>query len=76
MRAFAAKLDNDVYERMKAAYPEHIRPVARAVFCTETLGSPQLIPRCVEILLERGELKPLTDIQRKSAFSVLCVCGE
>lgn len=76
VRAFAAKLDNDVYERMKAAYPEHIRPVARAVFCTETLGSPQLIPRCVEILLERGELKPLTDIQRKSAFSVLCVCGE
>lgn len=76
VRAFAEKLDNNVYERIKAAYPEHMRPVAKAVFCTETLGSPQLIPRCVEKLLENGELKPLSDIQRKSAFSVLCVCEE
>lgn len=76
VRAFAARLDEDFYERMKSAYPEHMRPVAKAVFCTETLGSPQLIPRCVEKLLKKGELKPLTDIQRKSAFSVLCVCEE
>lgn len=73
LKEYAAALDEKVYELMKVGYPEHIRPVAKAVFCTETLGSPLLIPRCVEKLLKKGELKPLTDIQRKSVFSVLCV---
>lgn len=73
LKEYAAALDEEVYELMKNAYPEHIRPVAKAVFCTETLGSPMLIPRCVEKLLETGELKPLDDVRRKSVFSVLCV---
>ena len=73
LKEYAAALDKNVYDLMKVGYPENIRPVAKAVFCTGILGSPMLIPRCVEKLLERGELKPLTDIQRKSAFSVVCV---
>ena len=70
---FAKSIDDELFELQKTAYPEHIRPIAKTVFCTGTLGSPMLIPRCVEKLLEKGELKPLTDIQRKSVFSVLCV---
>ncbi|MCX4355573.1 MAG: hypothetical protein OSJ43_05025 [Oscillospiraceae bacterium] len=32
--------------------------------------------RVVEKLLEKGVLKPLADIQHKSAFSVLCISSE
>lgn len=71
IREYSDKLDGEIFDLMKNAYPEHIRPVVKAVFCTETLGDPELIPRCVEKLLERGELKPLTDIQRKAALSVM-----
>ncbi|MDE6728070.1 MAG: RNA polymerase sigma factor [Oscillospiraceae bacterium] len=75
-RKYAAALDENIYDLMKVGYPEHIRPVAKAVFCTETLGSAMLIPRCIEKLLEKGKLKPLTDIQRKSVFSVLCLSDD
>lgn len=73
LKEYAAALDENIYDLMKVGYPEHIRPVAKAVFCTETLGSAMLIPRCIEKLLEKGELKPLTDIQRKSVFSIVCM---
>ena len=76
LRAFAKKLDGNVCERMKDDYPEHILPVANSIFGTDQLGCAQLIPRCVEKLLASGVLKPLTDIQRKSAFAVLNVCGD
>ncbi|MCM1166249.1 MAG: hypothetical protein NC401_09615, partial [Ruminococcus sp.] len=73
LREYADKLDGEIFDLMKNAYPEHIQPLVKAVFCTETLGNPDIIPRCVEKLLEKGLLSPLTDIQRKAAFSVLCM---
>lgn len=76
LREYAAALDENIYDLMKVGYPEHIRPVAKAVFCTETLGSAMLIPRCIEKLLEKSELKPLNDIQRKSVFSIVCMRNE
>lgn len=76
LRAFAKKFDNDIYERIKGDYPEHILPAVKAIFSINQLGCAQLIPRCVEKLLANGLLKPLTDIQRKSAFSVLCICED
>lgn len=73
MRAFGHTLDSDCFELMKNAFPEHIRRAAKAMYCTNQISSSQLVPRCVEKLLEKGELKPLTDIQRKSVFSILCM---
>lgn len=71
LRAFGHTLDSDCFELVKNAFPEHIRRAAKAIHCTNLISSAQLVPRCVEKLLEKGELKPLTDIQRKSVFSIL-----
>ena len=76
LRAFAKKFDSDIYERIKGDYPEHMRPAAQSIFSINQLGAAQLIPRCVEKMLANGALKPLTDVQRKSAFSVLCICED
>ena len=73
LRAFAHKLDSDCFELMKNAYPEHMLPAAMAINCVNRISSSELIPRCVEKLLEKGELKPLNDIQRKTAYSILCI---
>ncbi len=73
LRAFAHKLDSDCFKLMKNAYPEHMLPAAMAINCVNRISSSELVPRCVEKLLEMGELKPLTDIQRKSAYSILCM---
>lgn len=73
LRQFAKKLDNDCFALMNNAYPEHMLPAARAMECANLISSSELVPRCVEKLLEKGELKPLTDIQRKSAYSILCM---
>lgn len=70
---FAKSLDDELFELQKNAYPEHIRRAAKAMYGTNQINSSQLVPRCVEKLLENGELKPLTDIQRKSVFSILCM---
>lgn len=76
LRGFAKKLDDDIFERIKGDYPEHMLPAAKSIFNTNQLGAAQLIPRCVEKMLANGVLKPLTDVQRKSAFSVLCICED
>lgn len=73
MRKFAKKLDEDTFELQKNAYPEHMLPAAKRINCGDRISSSELVPRCVEKLLEKGELKPLTDIQRKSVFSILCI---
>lgn len=73
LREFTKKLDDDYFELIKNAYPEHILPAVRVMQCTNRISNPELVPRCVEKLLEKGELKPLTDIQRKSAYSILCM---
>lgn len=73
LRTFGHTLDSDCFELVKNAFPEHIRRAAKAIHCTNLISSSQLVPRCVEKLLEKGELKPLTDIQRKSVFSIVCL---
>lgn len=73
MREFAKKLDNDYFGLVKNAYPEHMLPAAKAIFCNNQISNSELVPRCIEKLLEKGELEPLTDIQRKSVYSILCM---
>ena len=40
---------------------------------TDRLGTMKMLPRVIEKLLDLGLLKPLTDIQKKSVFSILCL---
>ncbi len=76
LRKFAKSLDDEFFELQKNAYPEHMLPAAKALCYTNRISASELVPRCVEKLLEKGLLKPLTDIQRKSAFSILCMCSK
>lgn len=73
IRQLAKQMDEEAFAALKNNYPEHMRPVLKNIHCTNVISNPQMIPRTVEKLLEKGLLKPLTDIQRKSAFSVLCI---
>ena len=70
---FAKEMDEAFYTENKRRYPEHILPVAKAVWCTNTIGSPTMLPRIIEKLLEKRLLDPLSDIQRKSVFSIICL---
>ena len=76
IRQLAKQMDEEEFAALKNNYPEHIHPVLELVTCTNIISSPHMIPRVVEKLLEKGLLKPLTDIQRKSAFSILCMNAE
>ncbi len=76
LRDFTRNLDKEFFALMNNAYPEHMLPAARAIYCTNRISASELVPRCVEKLFETGELKPLTDIQRKSAFSILYMRGK
>lgn len=73
IRQLSKQMDEEAFAAFKNNYPEHMRPVLKSIHCTNVISNPQMIPRAVEKLLEKGLLKPLTDIQRKSAFSVLCI---
>lgn len=51
-------------------HPAHMHAFLKEWY-TNVLGAMTMLPRVIERLLESGELKPLTDIQKKSVFSVL-----
>ena len=70
---FSKEMDEAFYTENKKRYPEHVFPVAKAVWCTNTIASPTMLPRMIEKLLEKGLLEPLSDIQRKSVFSIICL---
>ncbi len=76
IRQLAKQMDEEKFAALKNNYPEHMRPVLKCIHCTNVISNPCMIPRMVEKLLEKGLLKPLTDIQRKSVFSVLCMNAE
>lgn len=76
IRQLAKQMDEEEFAALKNNYPEHIHPVLELMTCTNIISNPHMIPRVVEKLLEKGLLKPLTDIQRKSAFSILCMNAE
>ena len=73
LRGFSQKLDREIFARRKNAYPERMHRAVKLLFCTDQLGDPELIPRCIEKLLAGGLLQPLTDVQRKAVLAVLCV---
>ncbi len=72
IKEYAKQLDAERFKMLNPYYPEHIHTLLRQQ-CSASLSNPTLIPRTVEKLLEKGLLQPLTDIQRKAVFSVLCL---
>lgn len=76
IRELAERMDKEQFEAWKSHYPEHMHKTLEYIHCTNVISNPCIIPRTVEKLLKKGLLKPLTDIQRKSVFSVLCVNAE
>ncbi|MDE6030012.1 MAG: sigma-70 family RNA polymerase sigma factor [Oscillospiraceae bacterium] len=70
------QMDDEAFAALKNNYPEHMHTVLKNMTCTNVIGGSQMVPRVVEKMLEKGMLKPLTDIQRKSVFSVLCLNAE
>ena len=52
--------------------PKHVHDIIK-LNAADRLGSMKMLPRIIEKLLDLGLLKPLTDIQKKSVFSILCL---
>lgn len=72
IKAVSEQLDDEYFDKLKVAYPDHMQPVARQQ-CCNVLAHPVLIPMTVERLLDKGLLQPLNDAQRKTVFSILCI---
>lgn len=68
---FSKKLSEEAFEIMKSDYPEHMHPVVKAAKCEGIICGAGMLPRCIERLLDKGLLKPLTDVQKKAALTVL-----
>ena len=70
VKKFAKHMDDVIFEEDKKHFPKHMHEVVKAMSMNH-LGAGLMIPRIVEKLLENGELTPLSDIQKKSVFSIL-----
>ncbi len=67
---YCKDFDKKYYELGKEYYPENILPIFK-LYSRNSLSGGQLIPYIIEEMLERGMLKPLTDLQKKSVFTVI-----
>lgn len=69
LTAYAKEFDKKQFEWHKPHFPEHILPIAK-LYCTNCLNDSRFVPYLVEAMLEKEMLQPLTEIQKKSVFSV------
>ena len=67
---YCNEFDKKMYEISAKNFPEHIRPIVK-LYCTHMLSEGHFIPYLIEEMLDRGMLKPLTDLQKKSVFTVV-----
>lgn len=70
LKAYSAALDEKIYAQQKDRFPQHILPIIRG-YSACSLCTPTLIPRLIEEMLNRGMLKPLTEVQKQSVFTVM-----
>lgn len=70
IKDYICNFDKLKYEYEKDKYPEHILPIVR-LYCTSELSGGHFIPYLVEEMLDRKMLEPLTELQKKSVFSVM-----
>ncbi|MDE6148958.1 MAG: sigma-70 family RNA polymerase sigma factor [Ruminococcus sp.] len=70
VKSYVNDFDKRQYEYEKDKYPPHIRPIVQH-YSTNTLSAGHFIPYLIEEMLDRDMLKPLTELQKKSVFSVM-----
>ena len=66
------KVDERLYEVNKSKYPEHLEKLVR-YNNSNAFTWGEFIPYIVEIMLEVGMLKPLTQKQKKAVFTVVAI---
>ena len=66
---YCEDFDKRYYELGKDYYPKNILPIFK-LYSTNSLSDGHFVPYLIEEMLERGMLKPLTDEQKKSVFTI------
>ncbi len=68
------RLAEDTDQRMRKlnqnVYPKHMWEAVQ-LMSTDNLGVPDMVPRVIEKLLEKGLLEPITEVQKKAVLSIL-----
>ena len=64
------ELSNELYETCKSQYPEHIQSLC-SDFYRKSISSSEMLICIIEHLLEKGILKPLSEIQRKTVNMIM-----
>lgn len=67
---YSKVFDKRKFAIQKSEHPAHIQPIIRR-YCTDALGSGEIISYVIEEMLHRGMLLPLTAVQKKAVFSIL-----
>lgn len=70
IRNYNKMFDKRIFAIQKNKHPAHIQPIIQR-YCTDTLGSGEIIPYVIEKMLHRGMLQPLSVVQKKAVFSIL-----
>ena len=75
LQTYCTEFDRRFFEQDAKGFPEHILPIIRFQDVGK-IQSGTMIPRLVELMLERGMLKPLTDAQKKVVFTSITYAPE
>lgn len=66
---YGKEFDDKIYELKKKEYPEHIHQIIQC-YNRNCLNGGQFVPYLIEEMLNRKMLLPLTELQKKSVFTV------
>lgn len=72
VKELSREIDKAAFEHDIRDQPKQVHDIIR-LNAADRLGSMKMLPRVIEKLLDMGLLRPLTDIQKKSVFSILCL---
>ena len=70
MREYEENFIKRIYDHDKDIYPDHIKPICR-LYSEGCLSSGSFVPYIIEEMLERGMLKPLSDLQKKNVLTYI-----
>jgi len=70
LKTSSEEFDREVYNLQKSQYPAHMQDLYKA-WCTGCMSNQDLVAYVVELLLDDGTLKPLTDVQKHSVNTIL-----
>lgn len=69
-KAYVKAFDQHEYEYKKEKYPKHMQELVK-LYCMDSFWEGCVVPYVIAELLERGMLKPLRDLQKKSVLTVI-----